>query len=101
MKKPLFIALVISGVVGLAPAGAMAWNEPGFTLNIIRNASGDTGFRYTVGCINGVKHAIVTNSGYGPHGNSNFAITLIVDAQGKPVACESAPAPAQPPETGK
>lgn len=38
MKKPLFIALVISGVVGLAPAGAMAWNEPGFTLNIIRNA---------------------------------------------------------------
>jgi len=89
MRNKIYRSMFGALVAGFA-SSALAWNEPGFTTNTIKNASGDTGFRYTVGCINGMKHAIVTNSGYGPHGNSNFAITLIVDAEGKPVACESA-----------
>lgn len=85
MKKAKLILGTVMAV-GLSTS-ALAYTD----LVAIRIQDDDgrkTPFYYTPGCINGVQYAIVHYEGFGgPHGHRSFAVTPILDTNGKPVAC--------------
>lgn len=89
MKKIAIFGAVMAAGFSIS---TLAFATPQGTVYGIQDESRkDTGFAYTEGCIKGMKHAIVFASNYTlTSGNKNFAITPIIDAEGKPVACESA-----------
>lgn len=89
MKKLATFGAVMAAGFSIS---TLAFAAPQGDIYLIQDgAKKDTGFAYTEGCIKGMKYAIVFDVSYAlANGNKNFAITPIINAEGKPVACESA-----------